>query len=530
MAFAIGLLTLAACNGMDNEPTNSYTDRNFWTSIEKSQYMLNMAYNQLYSAGKMWDDERLSDNLFQGRAFTDQRVIRNGIADASTGIFASEWANLYGGIKTCNVFLEHIDDLPATDELRNGMKAQARFIRASLFFRLTNFYGDVPFFTTDITLAQSRTIARTPRAEIIEWIHNELDDVLPYLPTSDQLDKSQRGQITQGAALMQQARVYLYDSDWSQVESYCQKLMSGKYGNYALFPSYSGLFEQANEYNSEVILDVAYVPQVRTWQDMLDMCPLSQGGRVSSTAPTQSLVDNYLAIDGNTIEESPLYSEDNPYRNRDPRLTATVIYDGYDWSANVGDGSKGVVIHTSPNSTDRTDAYQGPTVNQSCTGYYVRKYFDSRHEPGIVSAINIITMRYADVLLMYAEAINEQGKMTADVWNATVRPIRQRAGFTAAKALDYPAVSQDSMRQVLRRERRSELALEGLRWFDIKRWKAGTTYLNGYVRGARFAANNSYIKLDNYKFQESKDYLWSVPQSQMDINPNLKPNNPGYSN
>lgn len=526
----LGVLVLAGCNSMDNEPTNSYTDKNFWTSIEKSQYMLNMAYNQLYSAGKMWNDERLSDNVFQGRSFTDQRTIRNDIADASTGIFASEWSDLYGGIKTCNVFLEHIDALPASDDVKNNMKAQARYIRASLLFRMTNFYGDVPFFTSDISLDESRTISRTSRAEVIEWVHQELDEILPDLPNKDNLAEEDRGKITQGAALMQQARVYLYDSDWANVEKYCQMLISGQYGTYALFNSYSGLFEQDNEYNSEVIMDVSYVPQVRTWDDMRDMCPLSQGGRVIDTAPTQSLVDNYLMTDGETIAESSLYDESDPYKNRDPRLTATVIYDGYDWSGNVGDGTKGVVIHTSPNSADQTDAYQGSTANQSCTGYYVRKYFDAKHEANIASAINIITMRYADVLLMYAEAMNEQGKMSASVWNQTVRPIRQRAGFTAAKALDYPGTDQATMRQTLRQERRSELALEGLRWWDIKRWKAGTEYLSGYVYGARFGANNSYIRLDNYKFQESKDYLWSVPQSQMDINPNLKPNNPGYSN
>ena len=86
------------------------------------------------------------------------------------------------------------------------------------------------------------------------------------------------------------------------------------------------------------------------------------------------------------------------------------------------------------------------------------------------------------------------------------------------------------MRQIIRNERRAELALEGLRWYDIKRWKAGTEYLNGYVYGARFGANSTYIKLDNYQFIESRDYLWSIPQSQMDINANLKPNNPGYAN
>ena len=531
VVFLFGVMTLMGCNGMDNEPTNSYTDRNFWTSIEKAQYMLNMAYNQLYSAGKMWNDERLSDNVFQGRTFTDQRRMRNGIADASLSIFASEWAELYEGIKTCNVFLEHIDALQASDVVKKNMKAQARFIRASLFFRLTNFYGAVPFFTKDISWEESHTIARTPRVKIIQWIHTELAEILTDLDNRISMDASANGKISQAADLMLQARVYLYDGDWANVQKYCELLMSGDYGIYQLFRNYSGLFDQDNEYNSEVIMDVAYVPTTRTWGEMYDMCPLSKGGRVSSTAPTQSLVDNYLTLGGETIDESTTYNPANPYVNRDPRLTATVVYDGYDWSGNVKDGSTNVVIHIHPNSADKSDAYQGPTANQSCTGYYVRKYYDTKHEAGVEAANNIITMRYADVLLMYAEAMNEQGKMSIDVWNKTIRPIRKRAGFTAAKALDYPSTAdQATMRQLLRRERRSELALEGLRWFDIKRWKAGSEYLNGPVYGARFGNNNSLIKLDNYKFLETRDYLWSVPLSQLDINGHLKPNNSGYSN
>lgn len=215
----------------------------------------------------------------------------------------------------------------------------------------------------------------------------------------------------------------------------------------------------------------------------------------------------------------------------DPRLTATVIYDNYDWSGNVNDGTSKKIIYIKPNSTITTDAYSGSNANQTSTGYYVRKYYDPKHEASLASAINIITMRYADVLLMYAEAMNEQGKMTEDIWNKTIEPIRARAGFTNSTALNYPSsISQEQMRQIIRRERRCELALEGLRWYDIKRWKVGTTYLNGYVYGAKFAENGNYIRLDNRKFIESRDYLWSVPQSQMDINPNLKPNNSGYAN
>lgn len=523
-------LAFGGCNGMDNEPTDKYTDSKFWTSVDKAQYVLNMAYNQLYSAGTMWNDERLSDNVFQGRGFSDQRSMRNGVADPSTGIFKSEWGNLYAGIKTCHVFLENIDAVDGDATVKDNMKAQIRFIRAALYFRLTNLYGDVPFFTQSLTKTEARTIGRTPRAQVISFVHSELDAIMDNLPTSDQLTADRRGEITKGAALTLQARVYLYDGDWPNVEKYCKRVMDGEGGSYDLFNSYSGLFTQANEYNCEVIMDCGYIPSKRTWGEMYDMIPLSMGGRVISTAPTQSLVDNYICLDGKPISTSTMYNPALPYQNRDPRMTATVIYDRYDWSANVGDGSTGVVIYTNPTS-GTADAYQGTAANASCTGYYMRKYYDVKHEASMASGLNIITMRYADVLLMYAEAMNEQNKMSEEVWNKTVRPIRVRAGFTLAGALDYPS-SQDqaAMRTTLRNERRSELAMEGLRWFDIKRWKAGSEYLNGYVYGAAFGANNANIRLDNYKFDEKRDYLWSIPQKEMDINPNLKPNNPGWSN
>lgn len=533
IAIILASIMVSSCNPMDNEPTNSYTDSNFWTDINKAQYMLNMAYNQMYSAGKMWNDERLTDNLYEGRGYSNQRSMRNGTADTSTGIFDSEWRDLYGGIKTCHVILGNIGRLETDSKTKAYMIAQTRFIRASIFFRLTNFYGDIPFFTEDISLAESKTISRTSRDKVIAFIHKELDEIIPDLPTRDELPDNAKGKITKGAAIMLQARVYLYDSDWTNVEKYCSMLMSSQNGSYKLFDSYAGLFTQENEYNSEVIMDCAYVPSVRTWGEMLDMCPISKNGRVNSTAPTQSLVDNYLTLDGYTIDEAgTTYNENNPYQNRDPRLTATVIYHHYKWAENVPESEfTDKYINIKPGVGENDDTYKGVGSNATSTGYYVRKYYDPKADASMNSGLNIITMRYADVLLMYAEAMNEQGKMSETVWNKTIRPIRERAGFTAAKALNYPGGDQASMRKVLRRERNSELALEGLRWFDIKRWKAGEEYLSKTVRGAKFASNNSkYIELDNYKFNVNRDYLWSVPQAQMDINPNLKPNNPGYAN
>ncbi|WP_241462470.1 RagB/SusD family nutrient uptake outer membrane protein [Sphingobacterium deserti] len=536
--YSSGLLltTLYSCNTMDPLPTDEFTDATFWQSVDNAEQMVNMAYNQMYSADKMFNDEALSDNIFEGRSNTDQRSIRNGMPMPTLGRFASEWNDAYGGLKTVHVFLANVDRVPeATDAWKQRKRAEMRFIRALIYFRLVNFYGDVPFFTEDVTLEESEQIGRTPKATIIAFIHTELSAISSMLPSRNELEVTDRGRITKGAVMAFQARAYLYENNWQKTADYCDSLMNaqGTYGNYALFSNYTGLFEAANEYNEEVILDYAYVPSLKMWGKLYDAAPLSAGARLNAYAPLQSLVDNYLTLSGASISDNPSYNENNPYVNRDPRLTATVVHHGAQW-VNFNGSTRTIYIRpgTGSNNEERMDVYSGAAANTSPTGYYVRKYYDRTATEVFQSGLNIIMFRYADVLLMYAEAKQQLGQLDAAVWNQTIRPIRVRAGFEAATALDFPVgLSSAAMTTLIRNERRSELALEGLRYFDIVRWKAGKTYLDGPVYGAKFAnGNSSYIRLDTRRFDENRDYLWSLPQVEVDLNKNLLPNNPGHAN
>lgn len=534
--FSIPVLIFCSCNKMDPVPTKNYTDATFWQTVDNSELVVNMAYNQMYSADKMWNDEALSDNIFEGRSNTSQRSIRNGTADASLSLFDSEWKEAYQGIKTCHVYLENVDRVPDMNEaLKNKRIAEIRFIRAYLYFRLVNFYGAVPFFTTDITLEESNSLPRTPKSDIMSFIHSELDEIMQVLPNRNDLPASDNGRITKGAACAFQARTYLYESNWNQVVTYCDSLINyqSKFGSYSLFPDYAGLFTADNEYNQEVILDYGYVPSLKTWSKYYDAAPLSAGARLNAYAPLQELVDNYLTLNGLTIDKDPTYNEDNPYVNRDPRLAATVVFHGGKW-INFNGNTSTIYIKpgTGSTSTEKMDEYVSSSSNSTPTGYYMKKYYDVTATSTFDAGLNIIMFRYADILLMYAEAKFELGQMNQSIWDMTIKPIRQRAGFTVSAAVDYPAsASSTDMRTTIRNERRSELALEGLRYYDIIRWKAGSQYLNGYVYGAKFANNSTaYIKMDNRKFDENRDYLWSVPQSQLDLNKNLYPNNTGYAN
>lgn len=529
------LLLFTSCNDLELAPTNKFTEGNYWTSPEKANMVLNMAYSQMNNNDYFFRTEALSDNMYEGRGSSSEKAISSGQADASNGRFSGEWKDCYAGIKTCHTFLENVDRIPVMDEaLKNRMKAEARFIRAYLYFRLTTWFGDVPLFDHDITLSDSKTIARTPQADVLTFVRTELDDILQFLPAKEEYADADKGRITSGAAVALKARTYLYSNDWNNVVTTCEKLINTTtYGKYELFPSYEGLFLPENEYNSEVILDLGYVPSLKTWGNYYDLAPLSVGARVNAMAPTQELVDNYIMMNGKMISEAGSgYNENTPYKNRDPRLSATVVYQEFQWKK--PDGTFQTIYikpGSAPDESAAVDEYKGQGTNSTATGYYMRKYYDPTSLASFTSGLNLILIRYADVLLMYAEAKNELGQMDENVWNMTIKALRTRARFTDPEALMFnSAWSKSELQTIVRNERRSELALEGLRIFDLRRWKTAETVLNGYPHGAQYgdpATDNGYIRLDKRSFNKDRDYVWAVPQSEKDLNPNLGQNQ-GY--
>ncbi len=521
-AILAGGVALTGCNDLEQPPSNQYTNANFWTK-KNVGLLVNTAYTQLYSAGTMWGDEELADNLYNGYRAEDRHLIRRGIATSSTGTFG--WNGWYGGLRSCHTFLENCQAVEGVDEaVVRRLKAEARCIRDFIYFRLTNLYGDIPFFMENPTLDYASTLKRTPRAEVIATITEDLEDLIADLPKKEELPVDERGRLTQAAAAMLRARIALMDSDWANVASWTKRIIDGEFGRYELFPTYDGLFAEENEYNDEVILDMGYVQGVKTWGEICQMKPSSLRSSYVTWTPTQSLVDSYLTLGGYTIDEPDSdYDENKPYDNRDPRMDATVIHDKsvlYDPCT-----GKTHTIFIDPRSGISADNIgKGAGLDQTVTGYYTRKWFSPiKDNNSYASGLNIIMMRYGDVLLMYAEAMNELGQMNATVWDQTIGALRARAGFTADKALKMPA---GDLRQIIRNERRVELALEGLRWWDIVRWKAGKEYLDGPVKGCTFVGGDAV--LDTYVFDENRDYRWAVPQSEIDFNPNLKPQNPGY--
>ncbi|PXY43123.1 RagB/SusD family nutrient uptake outer membrane protein [Flavobacterium hydrophilum] len=522
------LLLLVSCEDLDLVPENQFTDATYWTSVDKAQTFLNTAYSQMQNSSNFFYNEALSDNAYNGRGDNAGAAsIAAGIYDPSLGRLKSEWNDRYAGIKTCNLIIENIDRVPNADQaVIARMKAEARFLRAFQHFQLTTWFGDIPLLKKDPSLQEAKTISRTPHAEVVEFILDELDAIIPALPKNTQLAEAERGRITVGAAAALKARVLLYESRWQDVIETTEDFMAMTYGQYSLFPSYEGLFQAQNEYNSEDILSLQYVLVDRMWGEFFDMAPISAGARLNALAPTQELVDSYLMLNGKRINEAGSgYNENNPYINRDPRLTGTVVYDQYIWKE--GNGSSHIINIKPGVSPGNPDEYvQGSSATP--TGYYTRKYYDTQHLTSLNSGLNLMLFRYADILLMYAEAKNELGQMNSTVWDQTIKAIRTRAGFTDAAALSFDSsLNQTGLQEIIRNERRTEFGMEGLRIFDIRRWKIAEDVLNGYAHGAKFgpsSVDNGYLRVNLRAFDPDKHYLWPVPRDERLINTNLSQN------
>jgi hypothetical protein len=540
---AISAITaVSGCKKLDIVPTDRFSDATFWKVDANVYSALYNNYHLIYNDGLYFSNEALSDNAYSRAG--DVAIISGGNATAATGKFAGDWGSYYADIKSCNEFLTFVgQNTTLSKNVLNRMIAETRFLRAFAHFNLTKWWGDVPLVTDNITPDEAKVIARTPKADVVKFIIAELEAAIPNLPSKDALPASENGRITKGAALALEARVLLYQGDrMADVVTVCEKLMNDQTtnGSYSLNSSYTDLFSDkvVNKTNNETMLSLQYVPTTYTWSDFFDFAPLSVGGRVIANSPTQELVNDYIMLNGKGITDAGSgYDENNPYVNRDPRLTATVVYDRYKWDngGGVNGTSKTIYIKPgsdpsdSPSNPNGPDEYVGDRESSSPTGYYWRKYFDPNALASYVSGLNLHLIRYAEVLLDYAEAKNSLGQMNSTVWNETIAALRSRAGFTDPNALNYP--TSGDMTAIIRRERRVELALEGIRVDDIRRWKIAETTMNGYAHGAKFSGDlttdNGYIRAQKRQFNPARDYLWAIPANDLSLDKNLT-QNPSY--
>ena len=534
-------LGFSSCVELDRYPLEELSDGSFWKSATDA----NMAVSDLYPSLPYWDvDEAInSDDAVHG--------IKWAAGNVSKGIYDPQdmsWDGTYSVIRKANLILSKIDEIPDYNQVeKNKVLGQAYFFRAFHYFDLIRTFGDVPYVDKPLTLADQEGITRTPRAEVYSKVMADLDKAIEYLPTT--WPASEYGRITKGAALAMKARAALYYGNWQDAANYAKDVID--LGIYELYDKdntgkYKELFWEKADGCDEFILVRQFNQTDDTWYLIgWEAFPTMGWGGIN---PTQSLVDAFEDIEGAPIAKSALYDETNPFANRDPRLEVNVLHDG--------ETMYGKTIKVAPlKSCYPTGISQHGDA--TATGYYQQKWLDPDVDPsdygtpgeGWNMGKDAVVIRYAEILLTYAEAMNELSALDANAFDA-VNQVRRRVGMPDLQNTDPSkptyCATQDDLRQRIHNEWRVEFALEGgKRQWDIRRWGIAMEVMNKPRLGLKYSLVESADaeKEDNgiicILYQGDKqavgaetaykehNYVYPIPQSEIDLNKNLKQND-GY--
>ena len=462
-------------------------------------------------------------------------IQRGQIAPENLGNAGAFWGRSYRGIRDCNYALNNIAAVPMSQNHKNNVIGELRFIRAFRYQDLIRNYGGVVLVGDSVynlsdNLQDPSLYKRSSLKDCIAYAVSELDAAARLLPT-DNGGSWPLGRATKGAALALKARLLLYAASplyntgtWADAAAAAKAVMD--MGKYTLQPDYASLFIDQKMSSTEIIFGRQYTitsPHVRM---EIANGPNGYGGWAGNT-PLQNLVDAYQMNNGKDITDATSgYDSTKPYVNRDKRFYATVLYNGAPYR---GDTIKAY----SPGGKDSKD---GPSNwNTTKTGYYLRKFMND-NDP-IDNPWNSagqqpwIYLRYAEVLLNYAEAQNEAVGPDASVYSA-INQIRQRA------SVNQPALpvglTQSQMRDAIRKERQVELAFEEHRWYDVRRWKIADVVENTPAYGIAITKNAdgsfTYTRktaLDGKAFN-TKNYWLPIPRSEILASGNQLQQNAGY--
>jgi starch-binding outer membrane protein, SusD/RagB family len=503
-------------------------------------------------------------------------ILYNGSISPTTyntrGIVQDFWNTPYTNIRRVNLLLSKLPATPLSPALQARVKGEARFLRAWYYTQLMVVFGGVP--NVEDNVFGKDDIINLPRAsfaEMVDYIAEELDEAAALLPAAYTADIDY-GRITKGACQALKSRALLYAASplfnggsistnpaltpvisypvastthWQAAADAANAVITS--GAYALNvdnttkPGYGfyNLFLQ--RVNSEYILGFYRGPN-KDFESYYN--PITRGSATNRSLPTQDLAESFpmrngvqpLNTDG-TVNASSGYNPNNPYVNRDPRFNYSIIFNGSFYFNNTGSAVLPVYTFvngtgTIPAPTQTTDAFNAGTT----TGYFSRKMCDSMISNNSGANTNRAwpLIRYAEMLLNYAEAINETGQ-TALAYPKLIE-LRQRAGIDAGVDNLYGLkanMTQDEMRAVVRNERRIELAFEDHRWHDIRRWKIAMVTNNQFNKVMKITKNSNgtytYERLESIRRHNFRPemYLMPIPDAEINKMPAML-QNPGW--
>jgi len=558
---------------LDKQPSNELTEEivfSDWTTTRQFHFdTYNFLRDGMARINGSWLDAA-TDISMTSFSYGGTRVAFN-IGNYYTGYAGNEltftWEHYYRGIRKCNMLLTRIDSVPRpadetkekyeTDKL--NYKSEARFLRAFFFWELFLRYGPIPLVTEvldpDGDLLSDYTTRPSIKEYVVDFVLNELKECEAGLMDYDTGKERNAGRITQPMARALYSRIMLYMAGdrfraesgitWKAAADASKSFIDDYGKHYGLFQpennaaaNYTAaiLRNAHNEKNTETIFwrnDLRY-----GWGAIEVDSPVGEGG-MGGNCPTQNLVDMYDMANGespfNAYDETgapvynnltpsinPLsgYNDANPYADRDPRFSATVLYHGVNW----GNGVINVIRGQRDNPSGNTNA--------TPTGYYMRKYIPenilSNNHSG-TSYMNWIIIRYAEILLNYAEALHESGGSREEVLN-TLQPIRDRAGLTAKLTDRADLNTASQIRNFIRKERTVELAFEEHRVWDVRRWNVAEKALARPIYGIEVTREGDRVvytrKLSQNRVFEPKMYLYPIPEAEV-WKTNIE-NNPGW--
>ena len=463
------VFAVSSCNVLEQTPESNFTPTNFYKNADDAKAAVSATYDLMNTAEMynqvMWilQDQATDDSEWGGGRSTANQA-KNDLDKytftPATSTFQSIWTAAYKAINRTNAVVGRVPAISMDETLRNRLVAEAKFMRGFYYFTLVRLFGDVPLVLTETTSLNDLQAPRAAANDVYAQIVSDFTEAASILPTT--YTGADAGRATKGAALAFLAKVYLTRGEWANASQKAKEVMD--LGVYSLWANYADAFAIANKNGKEAVFEVQALGGGFGEGSFMQGYMRPNFDRVNNTAGfgddpvTKNLYETYTAQDLRRDVNIRLYSATST-----PAAPASVDYPAYVFK------------------------YRDPSATANGEGNN-----------------NFPIIRYADVLLMYAEALNEQGAGNVEAFTA-INKIRTRAGLAELLV----STSQSEFREAVLLERRLELAFEGHRWYDLVRTKRLVTAMK---------AQNPTIVVSE------KNFLYPVPQTERDVNPNLTQN------
>lgn len=479
----LALWVVAGCSKLDLVPVSERSVEGFYKTPSQINQALVGCYNGVRDAlvrqqySYMLTESR-SDNTFQSLDYNDGNTSRFTETSLLPVLYTA-WSNSYNKIQRCNKVLEEIGKIQITENLARQYEGEAKFLRALLYFDLVRLWGAVPLVTTSLSIQDGYKVVRNTEEEIYKQIDQDLTDAAMLLPAS--YDNANKGRATKWAAkgflgksLVFQSGYPLKKNRWAEAAAVLKEVIDS--GQFEFFAKYEDVFKYENESGKQSVFSLLFKAGVQ-----------GEGNPFPTRNAPNFVSRNLVPFGGNPYQLFVSQDLVNSFEAGDLRREVAIWRE---WLNNAGE-----TIKSMPFSKKYLN---GPVVAASDWD------------------IDWIALRYDDVLMLYAESLNEVGYVANGEAFTLLNKFRQRAGLALKTAADVP--NQAQFRLWIENERRWEFCFENQRWFDLVRTDRALDVMQKFLDGYGLAAN-----------MQSRDrYYYPVPQQVIDVNPNITQNK-GYN-